>query len=412
MPRHRVVDVSGELDEAVDEVELTRPPGQVVRVDRDAVAADAGPRRELHEPERLGCRGGDDLPDVDAHPLAQQSELVDEGDVHVTEDVLEDLGQLRSVGRRQLDHVLLIRRRRAAARAVASGVVAPTSRGHVLGGAGRIARVDPLGREREVEVPAGDQAALLEDLAERTGRRAGERRRLEDDQLAFPEVPADELGGRQDRPEVRVLGLVDRGRDADEDDVGLGELGGVGPDEPETRRQRAAQAIVRDVVDRRSAGAQLGDPTRVGIDALDLEPRLDERDGKREPDVAQADHGQATVFVHGSSSPVTGVAGSRARRRGRGRRGAAHGERIPGLARADRRPRVSRPPRVPPASVRRSPRSGRRPTRPTAAGVAWASARDPSRMAAGRPATTSSGLDEPVRAMADRDRPLGVRPDA
>jgi len=51
--RHGEVDVAGELDEAVDEVELAGPPGEVVRVDRDAVAADAGARRELHEPERL-----------------------------------------------------------------------------------------------------------------------------------------------------------------------------------------------------------------------------------------------------------------------------------------------------------------------------------------------------------------------
>ena len=42
--RHREVDVAGELDEAVDEVELARPPGQVVRIDRDAVAADARAR--------------------------------------------------------------------------------------------------------------------------------------------------------------------------------------------------------------------------------------------------------------------------------------------------------------------------------------------------------------------------------
>ena len=42
--RHREVDVAGELDEAVDEVELARPPGEVVRVDRDAVAADARAR--------------------------------------------------------------------------------------------------------------------------------------------------------------------------------------------------------------------------------------------------------------------------------------------------------------------------------------------------------------------------------
>ena len=101
--RHREVDVAGELDEAVDEVELAGAPRQVVRVDRDAVAADARARRELHEPERLGRRRVDDLPDVEAHPLAQQRELVDERDVDVAEDVLEELRQLGGVGRRQLD---------------------------------------------------------------------------------------------------------------------------------------------------------------------------------------------------------------------------------------------------------------------------------------------------------------------
>ena len=41
---HGEVDVAGELDEAVDEVELAGAPGEVVRVDRDAVAADARAR--------------------------------------------------------------------------------------------------------------------------------------------------------------------------------------------------------------------------------------------------------------------------------------------------------------------------------------------------------------------------------
>ncbi len=42
--RHLEVDVAGQLDEAVGEVELACPPGQVVRVDRDAVPADARDR--------------------------------------------------------------------------------------------------------------------------------------------------------------------------------------------------------------------------------------------------------------------------------------------------------------------------------------------------------------------------------
>jgi glycosyltransferase involved in cell wall biosynthesis len=64
--RHGDVDISRQFDEPIDEVELPRPPGQVVRVDRDAVATDAGTGRELHEPERLGGGGVDDLPDIEA----------------------------------------------------------------------------------------------------------------------------------------------------------------------------------------------------------------------------------------------------------------------------------------------------------------------------------------------------------
>ncbi len=113
--RHREVDVAGQLDEPVDEVELAGAPRQVVRVDRDAVPADAGAGRELHEPERLGRRRVDDLPDIEAHPLAQQGELVHERDVDVAKDILEQLGELGGVGRGQLTTWSLIRRRSAAA---------------------------------------------------------------------------------------------------------------------------------------------------------------------------------------------------------------------------------------------------------------------------------------------------------
>src|SRR4029078_9393698 len=57
--RDVAVDLAGELDEAGVEVELARLPREVVRIERDAVAAEPWPRLERHEPERLGCRGVD-----------------------------------------------------------------------------------------------------------------------------------------------------------------------------------------------------------------------------------------------------------------------------------------------------------------------------------------------------------------
>src|SRR5262249_32808310 len=85
---------------------LPRLPREVEGVDRDAVSAEPGPRLEAHEAERLRRRSLHDLPDVDAHPVAELRELVDERDVDRAEDVLEQLRELRRFGRGNLDDLL------------------------------------------------------------------------------------------------------------------------------------------------------------------------------------------------------------------------------------------------------------------------------------------------------------------
>ena len=70
---HPRVDVAGKLDERVAQSELARAPGEVVGVDRNAVPAHARSGPEGHEAERLGRRGIDHLPHVQAHSLAQQA---------------------------------------------------------------------------------------------------------------------------------------------------------------------------------------------------------------------------------------------------------------------------------------------------------------------------------------------------
>ena len=50
------------------EAGLLRFPGEIERIDRDAVPAEPGPRIERHEAERLGRRGVDDFPDVEPSP--------------------------------------------------------------------------------------------------------------------------------------------------------------------------------------------------------------------------------------------------------------------------------------------------------------------------------------------------------
>ena len=195
----------------------------------------------------------------------------------------------------------LMLRSSAAARVVACGVVAPTRRGTPLRGAGRIAGVHPLGGEGQVEVDAGLQPAPLDDLGERSGRRPGERRRLEHDQLAGADVPADRLGGGQDRREVRVLGRGDRRRDAHEDRVRLGHRRVDRRDDTHAAIQRGTEPLVGDVIDRGGPRQELGDAAGQGVDAFDLESGLREGDGQRQADVAEADDGHATVLSHGSS---------------------------------------------------------------------------------------------------------------
>ena len=110
---HRAVDLAGQLDEARVQAVLARLPGQVERIDRDAVPAEAGTRIVGHEAERLGGGRADDLVDVDAHPVGDDLHLVDEADVDRAVDVLQQLGQLGGLGRAhrhdRVDHLAVER---------------------------------------------------------------------------------------------------------------------------------------------------------------------------------------------------------------------------------------------------------------------------------------------------------------
>ena len=219
--RHVRVHLPCQLDELRVEVVLPRLPRQVEGIDRDAVPAEAWARLEAHEAERLRLRRLDDLPDVEIHPFAELRELVHERDVDRAEDVLEQLGQLRRLRGRDRDDGL-------------DG--AAVQLGRALGAGGRqpahelrrvpgrpvsAAGVDPFGRERQVEVLAGLEAARLENRLEALPRRAGVGRRLEHDQLAPAEPWSDELGSTANDREVGLTLAGQRGRQRDQDRVGL-----------------------------------------------------------------------------------------------------------------------------------------------------------------------------------------------
>ncbi len=104
--RHLGVDLASQLDEAGIVVERLELPGEVMRVQWNAMPTHARSRRELHEAVRLGRRGLDHLPHVDPQLVAHDRGLVDQRDVHRPEGVLQQLDHLGRLRRRNRHHPL------------------------------------------------------------------------------------------------------------------------------------------------------------------------------------------------------------------------------------------------------------------------------------------------------------------
>ena len=224
--RHVVVDAPAREDHLRVVADLLRLVRQVIRVDADAVAADEARPERQEIP--LAARRLEHLLSVDAEPVEDHGELVDERDVDVALRVLDHLGGLCDADRRRamgaglddravqlVDEVGRLRRR-------AGGDLADR-RQPVLA----VARVDALRavarEEVAVELEAG---APLEDRHADLLGAAGEYRRLvNDDVAALQDVP-DRLARPLERPEVRPLVGVDRRRHGhDVDAAGLQVLG-------------------------------------------------------------------------------------------------------------------------------------------------------------------------------------------
>ena len=249
-----------------------------------------GPGLELHEAERLAAGRLDDLPDVDAEPVAEHGELVDQGDVDAAEDVFEQLGHFGHLGGGDRHEVI----ERLAVDLDDLGGAGRREAAHDLGR--RLGRVvgapgiDPLGREGEVEVGArGEPRALFEERREHLAGRARVRGALEADELAAPH-----MAGQLDRRvlDERQVGLaigVQRRRQAD--DAGRAVLGGrvVGGGRKQALVDDRHQRLVGDVDDVRGAGLDGAATIGVGLDTDDLDARLGEGHCEGQADVAHAD---------------------------------------------------------------------------------------------------------------------------
>ncbi len=285
--RHPVVDLLRLLRHPERQPGLTGPVDQVQRVDRDAVTAHARARTERGEAERLGRSGGDGVPHVDPQAVAQLGELVDQREVDLSVGVLQDLRRL-GLASAAGDVDVLGQLPVEVGRPVTTGRGEPADdlRGVVEAEAG-VSGVDPLRGEGEVEVDARLQARLLQQLADDPVGGPGVGGRLDDHQLAGAQMAAHRTGRRDQRAEVRPAVRVHRRGHADHDRGAAAEEGRVGV-RVEHPGQRG-EFLVRDGVDRRHAGVDVGDGQRVDVESAGDQPGRGRRDGQRQARVADAD---------------------------------------------------------------------------------------------------------------------------
>ena len=286
--RHPVADLLGQLDEAELVAERAHAVRQVVRIDGDAVTADAGSGIERSKAERLRRRGLDGVPQVDLQLVAEHRHLVDQRDVHVAVRVLQQLGELRLATAAGADHGV---HERAVERCGALGAVRgePTDDlRRVLQAVHRVARVDALRREGEVEVHAGHETGLLQHPTHLGvgGARVG--RALEDHEHAGVEMGADALRRPHHGGQVGALVLLQRRRHADDSHVGVGQRGGVGGG-AEAAGEEVGDRGVGDVVHVGATGVQPVHHAWAGIEADHREAGLHGLHHERQTDVAEAD---------------------------------------------------------------------------------------------------------------------------
>src|SRR6266481_9748665 len=78
-------------------------PGEIKRVNGNAVSAQPWPGIKGLEAKRLGGGCRNHFPDVDAHAQAEQLEFIDQRDIYAAVDVLQQFGHLRRRRRRYRD---------------------------------------------------------------------------------------------------------------------------------------------------------------------------------------------------------------------------------------------------------------------------------------------------------------------
>ena len=260
-----------------------------MRIDGNAVTAQARARVEGHEAEGFGGGRVDDLPHVQAQSVAHERDLVHQRDVHAAEGVLEKLDHLGALGRRDLD----------------DGVngLPVEGRGHVSA-RGRdpahdfrrvprvetgVARIHPLGGESEVEIPAHLEAGGLETGADDLLRGPRIGRAFQHHQHVRVNLRRDGAHRGNDVGDVGIPRFPEGRGDADDDGVAASQGRDVRGRTKATRLHVRGEYGIGNVLNIRLGPVHPVHLRGVGVDARQLETGPREFAGQRKPHVPQPD---------------------------------------------------------------------------------------------------------------------------
>ncbi len=104
----------------------------------------------------------------------------------------------------------------------------------------------------------------------------------------------DGFGGRQHRAEIGPARGIDRRRHGDDVEIGLRQRGRIVLE----FERRVLEIGRRDLARAVMTGVQFFDAPAVDVEADDRRPRAAERDGDRQADIAEADHGNFAPMLH------------------------------------------------------------------------------------------------------------------
>ena len=290
MAGHGRVDLSRQFDEAGGQVVLARFPGQIERVDRDAVPAQARAGIERHVAERFGLGGLDHLPDIHSHGLVDDLQLVHEGDVDGAEDVLGQLDRLGGGGGGDGNDGFHDGAVEGLHQFASGRTVTCNDLGNCRSVEGAVAGIFAFGREAEEEIRAGLEAGAFQDGPDGAVGGAGVGGGFECHQLAGAQGAGDVVAGAGDVGEVGFA-VSGQGRgDADDDDVAGAQQTEIGGSREAARVRFGGKGGITDGLDVAFSGGEGLKLGGVDVKACDAEPRLRGCDRQRQTDIAKADH--------------------------------------------------------------------------------------------------------------------------